>query len=100
MSLDYARQTFFSGVREAVASDQPPRKRLEELYAGTIDRLRGNEQLREDIVERISRVKEARARISQLSEREVKQLLGEMVSIYDAIAAHLYGTGTTKHADV
>lgn len=73
---------------------------MEELYAATIDRLRGDEQLGEDIVEKISRVREARARVSQLSEREVKQMLREIVSIYDAIAAHLYGTGATKQADL
>ncbi len=100
MSLDYAWQTFFSAVRDAIASDQPPRKRLEELYAASIDKLRGDEQLREDIVQRISHVKEARAKVSQLSEREVKNLLREIVSIYDAVAAHLYSTGATKHADV
>ncbi len=100
MSLDYAWQTFFSAVREAVASDQPPRKRLEELYAASIDKLRGSENLREDIRERIARVKESRGKISQLSEREVKTTLQEIVSIYDAISAHLYGSGSTKHAEV
>lgn len=100
MSLDYARQTFFSAIREAVASDQNPRKRLEELCAATIDKLRGNEQLSEDIAEKISRLRDSRGRISQLSEREVKQMLGEIVSIYDAIAAHLFSTGATKHVDV
>ena len=100
MPLDYAWQTFFSAVREAVASDQPPRQRLEELYASSIDKLRGNEPLREDIADRIARVKEARARVAQLSEREVKQMLREIVSIYDALTAHLYSTGATKHADV
>ncbi len=100
MSLDYAWRTFFSAVRDAVASDQPPRKRLEELYAASIDKLRGDEHLREDISERISRVKESRGRISQLSEREVKHTLQEIVSIYDALSAHLYSQGSTKHAEV
>lgn len=100
MPLDYAYRTFFSGVREAVASDQPPRKRLEELCAATIDKLRGKEQLGEDILERLSRVKESRGRISQLSEREVKTTLQEIVSIYDALSAHLYSHGSTKHAGV
>lgn len=100
MSLDYARQTFFSAIREAVASDQPPRKRLEELYAASIDKLRNDEQLSEDILERISRVREARGKVSQLSEREVKQQLGEIVSIYDALAAHLFSRGATKGVDV
>lgn len=99
MSLDYAWQTFFSAVRDAIASEQSPRKRLEELYAATVGRLRGDEQLREDISERISRLRESRARLAQLSEREVKLMLGEIVSIYDAISAHLYSTGATKHAD-
>jgi hypothetical protein len=98
MSLDYAWQTFFSAIREAAASDDPPRKRLEELYAASIGKLRGNERLREDITERISRVKEAHGRISQLSECEVKDALREIVSIYDAIATHLYSSGETKHA--
>lgn len=100
MSLDYAWQTFFSAVREAVASDDPPRKRLQDLYAASIDKLRGNEQLREDLIERISRVKEARSKISELSERQIKDQLREIVSIYDALAAHLYSTGATKHADI
>lgn len=99
MSLDFAWQTFFSAIRDAVASDQPPRKRLEELYAASIDKLRGDEQLREDIAQRIGHVKQARAKVSQLSEREVKELLREIVSIYDAIAAHLYSEGATKHVD-
>ena len=97
MSLDYAWQAFFSAIREAVASEQPPRARLEELCTATIDKLRGSENLREDITERISRVREGRGRIRELSEREVKDMLREIVSIYDAIASHLYSTGATKH---
>jgi len=96
MSLDYAAQIFFTGIQDAISSDQPPRRRLEHLYSATVDKLRGNEDLRDDISHRIEHLKEARSRILQLSESEVKSLLKETVSIYDAISAQLYSTGQTK----
>ena len=96
MSLDYAWRTFFAAVREAVASELPIRRRLEELCVSSIDKVRSDRQLREDIRERVERVYEARTRISQLSEAEVKNALREIVSIYDALATHLYSTGMTK----
>jgi hypothetical protein len=98
MSLDFAWQTFFAAIREAVASHEPPRQRLAELYAASLDKLSGEEPLREDIAQRITRLREMRARIPELSEREVRNLLGEFVGIYDAISADLYSRGTTKSA--
>jgi uncharacterized membrane-anchored protein YjiN (DUF445 family) len=96
MSLDYASHVFFTAVQDAVSSDHPPRKRLEQLCSASLDKLRGDEDLREDISARISRVRESRGRLVELSEGEVKALLKEIISIYDAIAAQLYATGRTK----
>jgi hypothetical protein len=98
MSVDFAWQTFFAAIREAVASHEPPRQRLAELYTATLGKLSGDERLREDIAQRITRLREVRARIPELSEREVRDLLGEFVAIYDAISADLYSTGATKSA--
>jgi N-glycosylase/DNA lyase len=98
MPLDFAWQTFFAAIREAVASYEQPRQRLAELYTATLDKLSGNEPLREDIAQRITRLREVRARIPELSEREVRDLLAEFVSVYDAISADLYSRGTTKSA--
>lgn len=96
MSLDYAAQVFFAAVQDAASSFLEPRQRLEELYASSIDKLHPDEGLREDISERIARLREARPRIYQLGEADVNSLLREIVSIYDAIAAQLYATGRTK----
>lgn len=97
MSLDFAKQSFFSAIREAVASDAPPRKRLEELYAASLDKVHGNEGLSEDVLERVARLRENRGKLAQLSEREIKESLREIVSLYDVIAAHFYSSGSTKH---
>lgn len=99
MSLDYAWQTFFSAVRDAVASDDPPRKRLEELYAASIGKLRGDEKVREDIAQRISTLRSSREKFSQMNADEIRKSLREIVSIYDAISAELYSTHATKHRD-
>jgi hypothetical protein len=96
MPLDYAWQTLFHAVREAVASEQPLRRRLDELCASSVDKLANGETLREDLVERIARVREARLRIAALSDEEVRALLGEIVSIYDAVSAELYSSHPTK----
>lgn len=96
MSLDYASHVFFTALQEAIASDQPPRRRLEQLCSASLDKLRGDEDLREDIAARIARVQNSRARVLEMGEGEVKSLLKEIVSIYDAIAAQLYATGRTK----
>lgn len=96
MSLDYALQVFFAALQDGISSDQPPRRRLEDLCAATLDKLRGNEGLRDDISYRIQQLREARPRIHQISESDVKSLLKEIVSIYEAIAAQLYSTGRTK----
>jgi uncharacterized membrane-anchored protein YjiN (DUF445 family) len=96
MSLDYASHVFFTALQDAISSDQPPRKRLEQLCSASLDKLRGDETLREDISARISRLQQSRARVLEISESEVKALLKEAVSIYDAIAAQLYATGRTK----
>ncbi len=96
MSLDYASHVFFTALQGAISSDQPPRTRLEQLCSASLDKLRGDEDLREDISARISRVQQSRARLLEMSEGEVKALLKEVVSIYDAIAAQLYATGRTK----
>ncbi len=98
MSLDYAWQVFYAAVQEAIASEQPLRKRAEELCAATLGKLRGNEWLREDLGERIARVEESRTRLNEMRESEVRNLLKEMVSIYDAISAQLYSGGRTKTA--
>ncbi len=66
------------------------------MYSASIGKLRGDEGVREDILQRVEHVREARTSILHLSESEVKSLLKEMVSIYDAIAAQLYATGRTK----
>lgn len=96
MSLDYASHVFFTAVQEAIGSDQAPRIRLEQLCSASLDKLRGDENLREDIAARITRIQNSRASIPEISEGEVKALLKEVVSIYDAIAAQLYATGRTK----
>jgi transposase len=96
MSLDYAWQVFFAAVQDAVTSEQPLRKRAEQLCAASLDKLRGDEPLREDLAERITRVREARTRLREISESEVRNLLTEVVAIYDAISAQLYSIGRTK----
>ncbi len=96
MSLDYAWQVFFAAVQDAVASEQPLRKRAEQLCAASIDKLRGDEPLREDLAHRIVRVREARTRLRELRESEVRDLLTEVVAIYDAISAQLYSSAQTK----
>jgi chromosome condensin MukBEF ATPase and DNA-binding subunit MukB len=96
MSLDYAWQVFYAAVQEAVASQEPLRRRAERLCAATLDKLRGNEGLREDLQERLGQVREMRTRIGEMRESEVRDLLKEIVSIYDAISAQLYSSGRTK----
>jgi predicted site-specific integrase-resolvase len=96
MPLDYAWQTLFHAVREAVSSELPLRRRLDALCASSVDKLANGETLREDIVERIAQVRQARHRIAALSDEEVRGLLEEIVSIYDAISAELYGSHPTK----
>jgi predicted site-specific integrase-resolvase len=98
MPLDYVWQTLFHAVREAVASEQPLRRRLDQLCAASIDKLANGETLREDILERIAKVREARLRIAALSDDEVRKLLQEVVSIYDAVTAELYSSRSTKIA--
>ena len=96
MSLDYACQVFFAAVQDAVTSEQPLRKRAEQLCSASIDKLRGDEPLREDLVERIAQIRKTRARLREMRDSEVQDLLTEVVRVYDALACQLYSTGQTK----